>query len=195
MKELQNCRIAGLTPSSHDPFEGMTANSAGGDEAKLLNRILGRLEKRLTDSKRSKCRDLFDKLDPVSYLKENLMTGEYWLSDENAENKLGPYDEVARHTPFFEGGTRMAGGSIVLNQHSFFFTGTAPNRQRFTETLTTRSAMFGLSMDEIREFVILHEMYHANDTKGRFDDNVPDNPRQNYENAEAINKLIRKHCF
>jgi hypothetical protein len=87
-------------------------------------------------------------------------------------------------------GHRLASGSITLNSNSFFFTGTVDGRSisdLLTNKVRERNGLGDLSVDQIKELAILHELMHLNDTTGKYDDlNNPSN---------TLNNLIRSACF
>jgi hypothetical protein len=90
-------------------------------------------------------------------------------------------------------GNRLASGHTVFNQNSAFFTGTVAGQPFPGTVLNTTSSMYGLSLDEIREVAVLHELFHVNDVSGANNDNTG-NAETDLEHTKAINKLIREKC-
>ena len=90
-------------------------------------------------------------------------------------------------------GARLASGHTVFNVNSVFFTGKI-NGQAFPgNVLEATSSYYGLSLDEIRELAVLHELFHLGDTTGAHEDHSGD-PAKDIPASKAINKLIREKC-
>ena len=155
-----------------------------GDASRTLNKTIERVKKRLTGD----CAKLFPNLNTSDYLANNLT-----IASEHPDGDafLGELNFAATF-PSIENGKPT--GQTVFNLNSGFFTGTVKN-QPFPGTIVTKeSSAYGLSLDEIRELALLHELFHVADTAGEFDDATPNDDAENKRKSGAINKLLRQNC-
>jgi hypothetical protein len=90
-------------------------------------------------------------------------------------------------------GKRLASGDTVFNQNSSFFSRMLGGQHLPGQMLKPTSSVYGLSLDEIRDLAVLHELFHVNDVNGEFDDNTNGNPT-NLVHTIAINRLLRQNC-
>lgn len=85
-----------------------------------------------------------------------------------------------------------SGISAPAGSNSRRVTGTVGGQPFPGTVLNNTSSMYALSLDEIRELAVLHELFHVHDG-GIFDDNTGDVDRD-LMYTRAINRLIRREC-
>ena len=90
-------------------------------------------------------------------------------------------------------GTRVASGNTVFNQNSAFFTGTIQGQPFPGTVVQPISSMYGLSLDQVRDLAVLHELFHVTDVMGLFND-ATGHARTDEMYSKAINEIIRRDC-
>ena len=134
---------------------------------------------------------LFGNIDPSNYLANYVSIGSQTYAGTPFTGNQLTFASTLSDTD--AKGTRLASGHTVFNQNSAFFTG-AVGVQLFPGTvLNETSSMYGLSLDQIRQLAVLHELFHVNDVSGAYDDNTG-NTQTDLAHTKAINKLIREKC-
>jgi|GEM_PF-6848409 len=80
-------------------------------------------------------------------------------------------------------GDRLASGTVTINAIGAFFTGHTANGI----DITTIGSIKGMSLDDVRELIKLHEDTHVVDTQGRYNDGTNSNA--------PLNTILRTKCF
>ena len=168
---------------------GPTQNPPGtgtGKESQTLNDAIDRAKARL----KGDCAKLFGNLNASDYLANHVS-----ISDTNPSGQPFPNQLTIATTRSNSdsNGNRVASGETVFNVNSAFFTGKIGNRNFPGTVVTEQSSMYGLTLEEIQELTILHELFHIADTAGEFNDNTG-NGQQDLQRTKAINKLLRDNC-
>jgi RHS repeat-associated protein len=172
--------------------EGSTDPPIGGGPqnptpSQILNTAIESVKKRLKD--KIECRDLFDTIDPNSILANNVS-----IDVRSASGREFTSDfEAARTMWDFVNGERVASGTIVFNQNSWFFIGTMGGRDInvvLTQGVRHINGLGNLDLNGLRDLAVLHELMHIQDVAGTYNDadgGGQANP--------TLNNLIRAKCF
>ncbi len=87
-------------------------------------------------------------------------------------------------------------GYTVFNQNSQLFTGVVTlntGRTRpLTESLTEGASLYRLNLSEIREINVLHELAHAYDVNGEYEDG--NGTPESLNNGKRLNLALRREC-
>jgi RHS repeat-associated protein len=177
-----------IPPTPQRPPNPPVRQKPSSNNAKIFDKAKRGLLKRL---KKKECADLFKNINPSSYLENNVSIGSQTYDGSPFSGGELTLANTVLDTD--AKGTRLASGHTVFNQDSAFFTGTVGGRPFPGTVLNTTSSMYGLSLDEIRELAVLHELFHVNDVSGAYDDNTGD-AVTDLAHTKAINKLIREKC-
>ena len=156
-----------------------------GKESLILNKTIERVKNRLTGD----CLKLLGGIDALNYLANYLSIG----NQTYGGTAFPPGKELllASTQPTYGGnGRRLAGGHTVFNQNSAFFTGMYQGQAYVPPP---GSSVSGLSLDQIRELAVIHELFHVYDAMGLFDDDTGD-PNADAYFSRQINLMIRKDC-
>ena len=136
---------------------------------------------------RPKCTALIGSLDVDEWAKKYVSVGS---KTPKGNDFIGPY-EAARTVSFLnQDHQRIAMGRTVFSENSFFFTGKIGEKSTEAYFDGQKRADTGvgiLSVDKILELIVIHEMVHAGDVRGRYDDGERPN--------KELNSAIRKNCF
>jgi len=174
-------------------FKQAVANSAGrlsGDCLKFFQDLSGITDPGL----------LLQKMQ--DYLKNNVEFGDKYLDGDTLQPTAFKGEGVgAIHLPIIiRGQSRPGAGRTYFNANSSIFTGIVhlvnPNTgiptgniANIVDRITPRSSMYGLSLSQIQQLTVLHELAHAFDPKGTWDD------KDDTARVVALNEAIRKACF
>lgn len=130
--------------------------------------------------------DAAAKLANLSASKGGASVGDQFLNGDTLQlEKFKSVDQAAVTSSIFLGNVRQADAVVTFNKDSFFFTGKLSTGADVT-TLQN-SSVSGLTLDEIRQLIVLHELVHIIDTAGIWDDGSNSNA--------ALNEAIKKACF
>lgn len=132
-----------------------------------------------------------------SYLKDNASFGDKYLDGDTLESKTFDNEGVGAYTlPIVIGGNTLPGAAVTyFNSGASVFTGKFTlNSGRVVSLMepgriTPQSSLYRLSLTEIQQLTVLHELAHAFDPKGTWDD-LNDTAR-----VAALNRALRKACF
>ena len=129
---------------------------------------------------------MFSKIDPISALENSLAI----LPTAYSGKSFQP-GQVAVTTNFLDAkGTVLPQGVIAFNEDSYIFTGSVGRTNILEYYNEDRRNAWGLgllSVENINELILLHELMHLDDTTGKYNDAGTGNP--------TLNELIRKNCF
>jgi len=175
-------------PAPSDAFKQAVANSTNrlsGDCLKFFQELSG-----ITDSAL-----LSQKLQ--GYLTDNVSFGDKYLDGDTLQATPFKGEGTGAITlPIVIRGVSRPGAAVTyFNAGASVFTGNLTlNSGRVVSLMesgriTPQSSIYGLSLSEIQQLAVLHELAHAFDPKGTWDD-----PGDTAKVA-ALNRAIRKACF
>jgi hypothetical protein len=132
-----------------------------------------------------------------SYLKDNVGFGDKYLDGDTLQSTAFKGEGTGAITlSIVIGGQSRPGAAVTyFNAGASFFTGNLTlNSGRVVSLMepgriTAQSSMYGLTLSEIQQLVVLHELAHAFDSKGTWDD------ENDTAKVAALNRAIRKACF
>jgi hypothetical protein len=196
-----NSQFTGLTGGSHgggghgpqnptpaQAFKQATANAAkrlSGDCLKFFQDLSG-----IADSAA-----LLQKMQV--YMKDNMSIGSKYLDDDTMKLVDFPGEKKVAVTNriVINGQMRPGAAMTYFNIGGSSFTGTLTmNSGRVASLMepgriTPQSSMYGLSLGEIQQLAVLHELAHAFDPQNKWYDWNDD------ATVAALNRAIRKACF
>jgi len=131
-----------------------------------------------------------------NYLNDNMSFGGTYLDENTLQPTVFKSEGIGAMTLSIQiGAQRYPGDAITFfNASASIFTGkfTASDTGRvvpFMGQISSKSSLSGLSLPQIQQLAVLHELAHAFDTRGIWDD------QNDLVRVAALNRAIRKACF
>ena len=171
-----------------DETEEPLDQGGGINVTEIMNHAIARAKHLLGSV--SACAELFGTLDTDDFLANHVSVG---TIDQNGAPFNSEAVAARARSNRDSNGNRIASGSVVFNQNSFFFTGTLGGQNfmgLLTDEVRQRNGLGNLNFAQQQVLIILHELMHIVDTAGNHDHNA-DNPNSHRD----LNNLIRSKCF